>query len=169
MTKLFQKLKLTLSITCVTFILVACGKSTNTELDHLVFRYNEHSNIPTLDPAFARAPQSIWPDNQLFNGLVQLDDSLNILPDIAKSWTVNDSSLTYTFILRNDVFFHKNKVFVGLETSNSIDSTRTVNATDFAYSFDRLVDEKLASSGSWVLQNVLSYQAINDTVFTIQR
>ncbi len=148
-------------------LLNSCQDNKTNERDHLIFRYNEHSNIPTLDPAFARNPQSIWPANQLFNGLVQLDDALNIIPDIAKSWTVNDTTNTYTFTLRSDVYFHKNKVFISSKLGQ-LDSTRTVIASDFSYSFDRLLDEKVASSGSWVLQNVHSYQAENDTTFSIQ-
>jgi ABC-type transport system substrate-binding protein len=155
---------------CAAFLsisLFSCSNNTHKDRDHLVFRYNEHSNIPTLDPAFARNPQSIWPANQLYNGLVQLDDSLNIRPDIAKRWTVNDTTNTYTFTLRSDVYFHKNKVFLSSQ-AGGFDSTRTVVASDFSYSFDRLLDEKVASSGSWVLQNVHSYQAENDTTFSIQ-
>jgi len=129
--------------------------------DHLVFRYNEHSNIASLDPAFARNPQVIWPTNQLFNGLVQLDDQLNITPDIATYWDVNDSTLTYTFHLRDDVTYHKNALF-------GADSTRTVVASDFVYSFDRLTSETVASPGSWVMQNVHHYQAENDSTFVIQ-
>lgn len=161
---LIQKHLSFLFIISVIFSFYSCETEATKNKDHLIFRYNEHSNIPTLDPAFARNPQSIWPTNQLYNGLVQLDDALNIQPDIAKSWTVNDTTNTYTFTLRNDVYFHKNKVFA----VNSQDSTRTVVASDFTYSFDRLLDEKVASSGSWVLQNVHSYRAENDTTFTIQ-
>lgn len=146
----------------------SCTDNIGTNRDHLVFRYNEHSNIPTLDPAFARNPQSIWPANQLYNGLIQLDDALNIQPDIAKSWTVDDSTNTYTFTLRNDVYFHKNKVFLPNAGQRENDSTRVVVASDFTYSFDRLIDDKVASSGSWVLQNVYSYRAENDTTFSIQ-
>ena len=142
-----------------------CIDNSNQDRDHLVFRYNEHGNIATLDPAFARNPQVIWPDNQLYNGLVQLDDALNIEPDIAKSWEINDTTFTYTFYLRNDVFFHKNQVFV---EKHGMDSTRIVTASDFVYSFDRLKDPKIASPGSWVLQNVASYSAENDTTLVIQ-
>lgn len=153
---------------CVlSFFFISCGNSLDDEREHLVFRYNEHGNIPTLDPAFARNPQAIWPDNQLYNGLVQLDDELNIIPDIAKRWEINDSTLTYTFYLRDDVYFHKNQVFSGLET-HGIDSTRTVVAADFVYSFNRLTDEKVASPGSWVMSNVESYSAENDTTLVIQ-
>lgn len=150
-----------LVIPTLLFTLLSCGNQTDTDRSHLVFRYNEHGNIPTLDPAFARNPQTIWPDNQLYNGLVQLDDSLNIKPDIAKNWIINDSTFTYTFYLRDDVYFHKNKVF-------GKDSTRTVKASDFVYSFNRLTDGKVASSGSWVMNYVESYYAENDTTFTIQ-
>lgn len=141
-------------------LLLSCGSDSENAKDHLVFRYNEHSNISSLDPAFARNPQNIWPTNQLFNGLVQLDDSLNIMPDVAKSWVINDSTSTYTFNLRQDVYFHKNAAF-------GTDSTRTVTASDFAFSFDRLTDPNVASPGSWVLQNVDRYEAVNDTTFSI--
>ena len=140
--------------------ILSCNDSSQENRDHLVFRYNEHSNISSLDPAFARNPQNIWPTNQLFNGLVQLDDSLNIQPDIAKRWEVVDSTCTYYFTLRNDVFFHKNEVF-------GTQQTRKVTAQDFEYSFNRLVDPKVASPGSWVLKNVEMVKAENDSVLKI--
>lgn len=138
----------------------SCTENKHEGRDHLVFRYNEHSNISSLDPAFARNPQNIWPTNQLFNGLVQLDDSLQIKPDIAKSWEIVDSTCTYYFKLRDDVFFHRNKVF-------GKDSTRKVTAQDFEYSFNRLLDPKVASPGSWVMNNVELVKAENDSVIKI--
>jgi len=155
----FQPTILVIFIFSIT--LLSCGNETDSSRDHLIFRYNEHSNIPTLDPAFARNPQSIWPMNQLYNGLVQLDDSLNIVADIAERWEIDDSTNTYTFFLRNDIYFHTSEVFKD-------HYTRKVVAQDFAYSFDRLLDEKVASSGSWVLQNVQSYQALDDNTFQIK-
>jgi len=144
--------------------LISCNSEINSDKDHLVFRYNEHSNIATLDPAFASNPQLIWPTNQLFNSLVRLDDELNIQPDIAKNWTFNDRTLTYTFNLRNDVYFHKSVVFAG----SYRDSTRNVTAQDFEYSFNRLLDEKVAARGSWVLNNVDHFYAENDSTFSIK-
>ncbi len=140
---------------------VACKDADKKNNDHLVFRYNEHQNIASLDPAFARNASTIWATNQLFNGLVQLDDNLNIQPDIARHWEINDSTLTYTFYLRDDVWFHKHRLL-------GKDSTRKVIADDFVYSLDRLKDPTVASPGSWVLQNVESYDAINDTILKIK-
>ena len=162
----FKKNKLIhlLTASYLSLLLISCNSEMNSDKDHLVFRYNEHSNIATLDPAFASNPQLIWPTNQLFNSLVQLDDELNIQPDIAKNWTFNDSTLTYKFNLRNDVYFHKSEVF----TSAYKDSTRLVTAHDFEYSFNRLLDEKVAARGSWVLNNVDRFYAENDSTFSVQ-
>jgi ABC-type transport system substrate-binding protein len=153
-----------LTASYLSFLLISCNSEMKSDKDHLVFRYNEHSNIATLDPAFASNPQLIWPTNQLFNSLVQLDDELNVQPDIAKNWTFDDSTLTYKFNLRNDVYFHKSEVFAGYYK----DSIRLVNARDFEYSFNRLLDEKVAARGSWVLNNVNRFYAENDSTFSIQ-
>jgi len=148
-------------MSCVLFtLLIACNSNKKSNKDHLVFRYNEYKNINSLDPAFAKDNSTIWACNQLFNGLVQLDDNLNIQPDIAKSWTISEDGKTYTFHLREDVYFHKHKQFKN--------DTRKATAFDFEYSFDRLTDPKTASPGSNTLQQVVAYTAVNDTIFTIQ-
>jgi len=152
-----------ISIFWISLTLFSCGKDAKENRDHEVFRFNQDANVSSLDPAFAKSQENIWMCNQLYNGLVQLDDSLNIKPDLAKSWAISEDGKTYTFTLRKDVFFHKNKVF-----SNEKDSTRTINANDFEYSFHRLLDEKVASPGGWIMQNVENFKAKNDSVFEIQ-
>ena len=139
----------------------SCKNERDTNKDHLVFRYNEHKNIGSLDPAFSKDLADIWATNQLFNGLVQMDDSLNVQPSIAKNWLISPDAITYTFTLRNDVYFHKHHLF-------GKDSTRTVTAKDFQYSFNRLQDPQIASPGSWVLAKVSHFKAVNDSVFQIQ-
>ncbi|CAM1352785.1 ABC transporter substrate-binding protein [Tenacibaculum insulae] len=143
------------------FIVVcSCTKRENKFTNSQVFRYNEHSNITSLDPAFAKDQRNIWAINQLYNGLVQLDDSLFVQPDIAKSWTISEDGKTYKFILRSNVKFHKHSLF-------GKDSTRNVVANDFEYSFNRLLAKNVASPGGWVLQNVKNFKAKNDSIFTI--
>ncbi|TGV02701.1 ABC transporter substrate-binding protein [Flavivirga rizhaonensis] len=144
-----------------TFLLNSCANNRLVNKDHLVFKYNEHANINTLDPAFSRTLQDTWVSNQLFNGLVQLDSDLNILPSIAKNWTISNNGLSYLFTLRDDVYFHKHELF-------GKDSTRVVVAEDFKYSFNRLRDEKIAAPGNWVLKKVDHFEAINDTLFKIK-
>lgn len=141
-------------------VTTSCKKEKSNFTDKQVFRYNEHSNITSLDPAFAKDQRNIWAVNQLYNGLVELDDSLQVQPSIAKNWTISEDGKTYQFHLRNDVLFHKHELF-------GKDSTRNVIAKDFEYSFNRLLDKNVASPGGWVLQNVANFKAESDSVFTI--
>ena len=143
------------------WLLVSCSSKEIKDKDLQVFRYNEHANITTLDPAFAKDLRTIWVTNQLFNGLVKLDDVLEVQPDIANSWTISEDGKTYTFNLRNDVKFHKHSIF-------GKDSTRNVIAKDFEYSFNRLLDPKVTSPGKWVLEFAEHFEAKNDTTFVIQ-
>ncbi|SNR39238.1 peptide/nickel transport system substrate-binding protein [Lutibacter flavus] len=141
-------------------LLVSCADEEIKKRDAQVFRYNEHANITTLDPAFAKDLRTIWATNQLFNGLVQLDDELKIKPDIAHSWTISDDAKTYEFNLKNNIKFHKHSLF-------GKDSTRNVIASDFEYSFNRLIDPNVASPGKWVLEYVERFEAKNDSTFVI--
>jgi peptide/nickel transport system substrate-binding protein len=126
-----------------------------------IFKYNESAGINTLDPAFAKDQATIWATNQLFNGLVQLDNNLDVIPSLAKDWYISDDALYYTFNLRNDIFFHDHRLFNhGLG--------RKVIASDFEYSFNRLLNKDLAAPGAWVLSNVDSFFAVNDSVFAIK-
>ena len=154
---LFKRLSL-----CSLFVLIlACSSNQNSNKDHFVFKYNEHKNIGSLDPAFSKDLADIWATHQLFNGLVQMDDQLTVIPSIAKNWMISDSAKTYTFKLRSDVRFHNHRLF-------GSDSTRYVNALDFEYSFNRLLDKSVASPGSWVLTKVEHFSALNDSTFQIK-
>jgi len=153
--------------TCLLLLLASCKSGRFTDDGRTVFRYNESAGITSLDPAFARNQANIWAVNQLFNGLVQLDDELKVKPCIAKDWEISPDGLVYTFHLRTDVFFHDDKAF-------SNEKGRKVNANDFVYSFNRLLDEKLASPGAWVLAQVKTEQnnhaitAVNDSTLSIK-
>lgn len=125
------------------FILAGCGKSPESK-EKTIFRYNESAGITSLDPAFSRSLENIWGVNQLFNSLVELDSNMHIQPSVAKRWEISEDGTTYTFYLRDDVYFHDHPVFPD-------GKGRRVVAEDFVYSFDRLRSESLASPGSWVL------------------
>jgi len=105
--------------------------------DCRVFRYNESAGITTLDPAHSRSLELMWVVDQMYDGLVELDEELNIRPAIAESWEVNE--LVYRFKLREEVKFN---------------SGRRVEAEDVVYSLGRLLDPNVASSGGWILDAV---------------
>ena len=134
-------------------VLLFCSCRQHRHDDKQIFRYNESAGIATLDPAFAKDQSIIWPCRQLYNGLVQLDSNLHVRPCIAKRWQVSPDGLCYTFFLRTDVRFHNG---------------RTVIADDFVYSFGRITDPSVASPGAWIFSNVESFDAPDDTTFTIR-
>ena len=85
-----------LALICLIAILYSCGGNKKTKTDKTVFRYNEAAGITSLDPAFARDQANIWAVNQVYNGLVQMDDNLNIKSCIARSWEISEDGLART-------------------------------------------------------------------------
>jgi len=161
----FKKLNLP-TVAYLPFLLVflaftSCSDTDQNKHDHLVFRYNEHANITSLDPAFAKDQRNIWPSHQLYNTLVKLNKNLNTEGDIAKSWSISEDGLVYSFVLRTDVFFHKHEIF-------GKDSTRQVVASDVEYSLKRLTNPDVASPGSWVMSDVKRIEAKNDSLIEIE-
>jgi len=153
----------------VSFVLSfsSCGQGVWHDEGLTVFRYNEASNITSLDPIYARNQANIWPVSQIFNSLLQLDSNLNVVPSLARYYKISDDGLVYTFHLRNDVAFHDSPVFEG-------GKGRRVVAADFVYSFSRLIDPGLTSPGMWVMNPVarkpdgsLDISAPNDTTLVI--
>ena len=141
-TNIFFRLVL---IAALAVSVLGCRHQTNQD-DLQIFRYNESAGLVTLDPAFARDQAHTWVCNQLYDGLVQLNDSLQVKPAIAYSWEISQDGLTYTFHLRDDVRFHDDPIFN--------QPLRKVTAYDAAYSLKRLLDPKTASPGAWVLAKV---------------
>ncbi|NVN94856.1 MAG: ABC transporter substrate-binding protein [Bacteroidetes bacterium] len=153
------------TILCL-FLFASCNHPDYKNNTKKVFRYNESAGITSLDPAFSKDQSNIWVCNQLFNGLVQLDEQLKVQPCIASHWSISADGKTYTFTIRKDVYFHKSTIFK--------DSTRKVVANDFVYSFNRIVDEKIASPGAWIFNYVkkengkYAFIARNDSILEIK-
>jgi oligopeptide transport system substrate-binding protein len=151
----------------VILLFTTCHDTKKTEDSRSVFNYNEIAGISSLDPAASSNTENIWAVNQVFNGLVQTDEQLNVIPAIAKTYSISADGLTYTFLLRNDVFFHDNECFENKKG-------RKVIAKDVAFSFNRLYDSKVSSAMS-LLNNIdrtektnfKGFEAINDSVFRI--
>lgn len=152
-------------IFCASLLISLLSCSRSAKEAKKVFNMNLDQNLTSMDPAFARNQNSMWMINQVFNGLVQIDSALNILPCIARSWQISKDRLSYTFQLRDDVYFHDDPLFPK-------GKGRKVKASDFAYSFYRLIDSKVASSGGWIFSDKVkdstSFIALNDSTFRIQ-
>lgn len=150
---------------CITALILYSCRNNDDSSGKKVFNINLDEGLTSLDPAFCRNQNTIWMDNQIYNGLVQIDDSLKVQPAIAKSWDISPDGRQYTFHLRNDVYFHDDPLFTNGKGRKAV-------AADFVYSFSRLIDPKIASSGSWIFSDKVagkqSFIALNDSTFRIQ-
>ena len=90
--------------------------------DDSLFQY--WGEIVGLDPALSRfGPADLV--GAIFSGLVKLDTNLDLVPDIAESWSISDDGTIYTFTLKDDVRFHDGA---------------PVTAADFKFSWERALD-----------------------------
>lgn len=132
--------------------------------DKKIFRYNESSGLASLDPAFAKNKQVMWATHQLYNTLIEIDSNLQMKPSLAKRWEISDDNLTFTFFLRDGVFFTDDGCFKNIP--------RKLVAQDVVYSFNRIINKSTASPGAWIFNNRVDslqpFKAINDSVFQLK-
>ncbi len=151
-----------ISVLLITF-LSACKQQDNSNSN--IFFYNEVTGIASLDPAFAKNQSIMWPVHQLYNTLLEVDDSLHIVPSIATSWHSDSARTSFTFKLRRDVFFHNDPCF-----NNGVG--RRLLAQDVVYSFNRLITPATASPGAWIFNNRVDslepFSAPDDSTFVLK-
>ena len=129
--------------------IVSCGSEETTEQENAkggkkyggTYRMNHTEEIRTLDPALLNDAPSHHVVHQICDQLVDFDDSLNLVPELAESWEVSEDGLTYTYHLRKGVKFHDSPAF-----PDSVG--REMNATDVKYSFDRILDARAQTKGA---------------------
>lgn len=93
-------------------------------------RISTNTSVEIIDPNFLLSDAELRVCEMMFNGLVSIDEDLNIVPDLAESWTVSDDASVYEFKLREGVLFHHGREFV---------------AEDVAFTFERFKESWVGS------------------------
>lgn len=137
---------LTIGLIICSCLVISCGGREPSPAERRdTFCYNEPDGIASLDPAVASYRSAMWAGGQIFNGLVELDSALNIVPCIARTWSVDPTGIEWTFTLRTDVWFHRDPCF-------GAQGTRRVTAADVQYSIERICDASTKSTGLWAFR-----------------
>jgi len=97
------------------------------------------SNPTTLDPSLIVDVASANIATKLFNGLVRFGEQMEIEPDIANTFEASPDGRRYSFHLKSNVRF-----------SNG----REVTASDFKYSFERILNPQTRSPRTWVFSRI---------------
>lgn len=87
-------------------------------------------NDPIMNPLIAPELGSILVNKVIFPGLTRPDENLRPSPDLARSWTISQNGLVYTFKLRPNVKWHDGETFT---------------AEDVKFTFDLAKDSKSGS------------------------
>ena len=111
----------------------AVAQESRAAAETMVYRRPLGNDPATLDPARINDVYGRSVAQQIFDGLVQFDQTLAITPALAQFWKASRDGLTWTFTLRKGVRFHHG---------------REVTADDVVFSFTRLLDPRLKSSAA---------------------
>lgn len=124
---------LALTLCILSLLLSACNGNTKAPANKQTYSVPivGVEDLDTLDPALAHDPNSINAIQMIYTGLVGLNDSLQVSPQIAASWQVDAKGTTWTFHLRPHLKFPDNT---------------NLTSTDVAYSIDRALQPSTKST-----------------------
>lgn len=92
-------------------------------------------SVTTLDPVSTNLAVNQMLGNVCMSTLVDFDEDWNVIPNVAESWKISEDGLTYTFTLRDDVYFHSGDKCTAEDVVFSVD--RCINSsftqTDWMY------------------------------------
>jgi len=109
--------------------------------------FTQGTDAETLDPhSITSSPNAIH-IMALYDTLVKYDKNLNIVPSLAKGWTVSEDGLTITFYLRKGVKFHDGTPF---------------NADAVVFNINRLLNPKTRVPLRTYISFVKSAKAIDE-------
>ena len=86
--------------------------------------------VSIINPILSADSSSSAVEGPIFNGLTKINEKLEIVPDLAKSWEVSKDGKIFTFHLRKDVLWHDGTKFT---------------AQDVKFTFDSILDPKINS------------------------
>ena len=120
-------------------------ETSSEELSGGVFR-RLWADPPTLDPHLTSDTTSAGLVVEIFSGLVVLNTDLQLVPDIAESWEINEDGTVYTFHIRDEAKFHDGK---------------RVTADDFKWSMQRAAHPDTASPvADTYLNDIVGVEAV---------
>lgn len=99
------------------------------------FRLNENGDLRSMDPVQINDATSRHVGENVYDQLLEFNDKLELKPSLAKSYEISPDGITYTFHLRDDVYFNDDACFPD-------GKGRKFTAKDVVYSWSRALDPR---------------------------
>ena len=129
-------------------MLGGCEKDRGTGAGYL-FSYTLDANPQSLDPQLATDEASLTVIGNLFSGLFRMDDTGNVVPDVAESYEISPDGCTYTVHMRKDNYWYSlgdaRQEATRTDSEDAAKHAAPVTAADFVYAFQRLFDPRTGS------------------------
>jgi peptide/nickel transport system substrate-binding protein len=138
-----MRIKYLFFIILLLLFLSSCTKKVSTLK---IFRYSEPNGIESLDPITANNYPALHVLINLYEGLVEYNKDAKLQPLLARSYEISEDGKTYTFHLRNNVYFHDDECFPE-------GKGRKLTAKDFKYCYERVCDTRTKTRGLWVYRD----------------
>jgi peptide/nickel transport system substrate-binding protein len=120
--------------------MVCCQKPVSSELPAAQsLTIPEFQSLSSYDPLIADTTMSARLNELIFDGLIRLDNRLQVQPHLAVSWDISDDRRTWTFHLQKGVRFHD-----GVE----------LTADDVKFTLERLKSPSLRTIYSYNLREI---------------
>lgn len=131
----------------LTATLAACGGGGGGEEDVPTLRRGISAKVDTLDPHRSSAAWENIVIGDMIVGMMQTGPEGEVIPGVAESWEIDDTSLVWTFKLREDVVW-----------SDGVPLT----ANDFVFALRRIQDPALAAQYSSLLYIIKNAEEVNN-------
>ncbi len=142
---LFRLVPVILATVCSASLLSGCtfpAKKQQGDGSGYLFTVSLPANPKSLDPQSATDSVSKTIIENLYEGLMELNENGEPVPAAAESFTVSPDNLTYTFTLKNDRYWYFDE-----NENDMIDEGESwqVTAADYSYAFRRIFDPNTQS------------------------
>jgi oligopeptide transport system substrate-binding protein len=99
----------------------------------------------TFDPTLLGDNRSIELAQNVYEGVLDVNNAAHVVPGVARSWSVSKNGLVYTFHLRKGVSFQNGD---------------PLTADDYVYTYNRSLDPKVGSGTSFFLEPIKGASAV---------
>jgi oligopeptide transport system substrate-binding protein len=141
-------LKKIISLLIIAVLVVSCAESDGSGF---IFKYDIPSSPRTLDPQTANCRVSALLIANLFDGLLRLESDGRITAGVASEYFICEDELTYTFLLRDDVYWY----FDG-------DYPARCTAYDFVFAFRRLFNPAIKSENAHLFYSIRNAREVHN-------